>query len=170
MLLGKKINVWLTGIPLLFSFQFVFASVIIPIHLVSKDGQGQEIGTIKAEDSICGVLLAPHLTHLPAGIHGFHVHVNPSCDDNGMAAGGHLDPGKTDRHEGPYNKQGHLGDLPVLIVNQDGTATLPTLAPRFKLAQLMNHAFMIHAGSDNYSDKPEKLGGGGERIACGVIK
>lgn len=29
---------------------------------------------------------------------------------------------------------------------------------------------MIHAGGDNYSDKPEKLGGGGSRIACGVIK
>jgi Cu-Zn family superoxide dismutase len=29
---------------------------------------------------------------------------------------------------------------------------------------------MIHAGGDNYADKPKKLGGGGERIACAVIK
>jgi Cu-Zn family superoxide dismutase len=29
---------------------------------------------------------------------------------------------------------------------------------------------MIHSGGDNYSDVPEKLGGGGGRIACGVIK
>jgi Cu-Zn family superoxide dismutase len=29
---------------------------------------------------------------------------------------------------------------------------------------------MIHAGGDNYSDHPEKLGGGGARIACGVVK
>jgi Cu-Zn family superoxide dismutase len=29
---------------------------------------------------------------------------------------------------------------------------------------------MIHAGADNYSDKPEALGGGGDRIACGVTK
>ncbi len=28
---------------------------------------------------------------------------------------------------------------------------------------------MIHAGGDNYSDTPEKLGGGGARVACGVI-
>jgi Cu-Zn family superoxide dismutase len=29
---------------------------------------------------------------------------------------------------------------------------------------------MIHAGGDNYADKPAPLGGGGERIACGVIQ
>jgi Cu-Zn family superoxide dismutase len=29
---------------------------------------------------------------------------------------------------------------------------------------------MIHAGGDNYSDTPKPLGGGGERIACGVVK
>ena len=28
---------------------------------------------------------------------------------------------------------------------------------------------MIHAGGDNYSDEPQPLGGGGGRIACGVI-
>jgi Cu-Zn family superoxide dismutase len=28
---------------------------------------------------------------------------------------------------------------------------------------------MIHAGGDNYSDKPKALGGGGKRVACGII-
>ena len=28
---------------------------------------------------------------------------------------------------------------------------------------------MIHSGGDNYSDEP-KLGGGGARVACGVIE
>jgi Cu-Zn family superoxide dismutase len=28
---------------------------------------------------------------------------------------------------------------------------------------------MIHEGGDNYSDQPKPLGGGGARIACGVI-
>jgi superoxide dismutase, Cu-Zn family len=167
---GKKILCCLAGTVAMFGMHLAYASVTIPIYLVSANGQGQSVGTITAEDSFCGVLLTPNLTNLPPGMHGFHVHINPSCDNNGMAAGGHLDPAKTDAHNGPYNQKGHLGDLPVLIVNQDGTATLPTLAPRFKLAQMMGHAFMIHAGGDNYSDKPEKLGGGGARIACGVIK
>jgi superoxide dismutase, Cu-Zn family len=149
--------------------QMAYASVTIPMVLFNDAGQSQNIGTITAEDSFCGVLLTPNLKGLPSGIHGFHVHVNPSCDNKGMAAGGHLDPSNTNQHDGPFNKSGHLGDLPVLIVNQDGTATLPTLAPRFKLSQIIGHAFMIHAGGDNYSDNPEKLGGGGPRIACGVI-
>jgi len=29
---------------------------------------------------------------------------------------------------------------------------------------------MVHVGGDNYSDNPEALGGGGARMACGVIK
>jgi Cu-Zn family superoxide dismutase len=45
------------------------------------------------------------------------------------------------------------------------------LAPRIKDIQaLKGHALMIHAGGDNYSDQPKPLGGGGARIACGVIE
>jgi len=43
------------------------------------------------------------------------------------------------------------------------------LAPRLKLADVQGRAIMVHAGGDNYSDEPQPLGGGGERIACGVI-
>jgi Cu/Zn superoxide dismutase len=35
---------------------------------------------------------------------------------------------------------------------------------------LIGRAIVIHSGGDNYSDNPEKLGGGKNRIACGVIK
>jgi len=35
---------------------------------------------------------------------------------------------------------------------------------------LKGHALMIHQGGDNYADTPEKLGGGGARAACGVVK
>jgi superoxide dismutase, Cu-Zn family len=28
---------------------------------------------------------------------------------------------------------------------------------------------MIHAGGDNYADAPKPLGGGGARVACGVV-
>jgi Cu-Zn family superoxide dismutase len=155
----------------LFAFQVAYASTTIQMYMVSADGQqGKPIGTITAEDAFGGVLLKPDLHDLPPGPHGFHIHENAACGDNGMAAGGHLDPAKTEQHNGPYNNNGHLGDMPVLVVNQDGTATLPTLAPRFKVADLSGHAFMIHVGGDNYSDTPTKLGGGGARMACGVVK
>ncbi len=29
---------------------------------------------------------------------------------------------------------------------------------------------MVHKGGDNHSDHPQPLGGGGARVACGVIE
>lgn len=84
--------------------------------------------------------------------------------------GGHFDPKLTGKHFGPYNTKGHLGDLPALFVDDNGLATVPTLAPKLRLKNLHAHAIVIHAGGDNYSDVPEKLGGGGARIGCGVIQ
>lgn len=137
----------------------------------------KKIGQVVVEDSqFGGILIQPRLTNLPAGTHGFHIHTMPSCEpmmhDGKMevagAAGSHLDPKDTKSHQGPYGN-GHLGDLPVLIVNADGTAELPMLAPRLKVADLKGHSLMIHKGGDNYKDTPAKGGSGGDRISCGVI-
>ena len=66
---------------------------------------------------------------------------------------------------------GHLGDLPVLQVAANGTATETLTAPRITdVGALRGKALMIHAGGDNYSDQPAPLGGGGARIACGVLQ
>lgn len=159
----NKLSLLLFYLALTF-FPTIFA-LRIPIYLVS----GKYIGSVKAHDTIYGVLFTPALSALPAGTHGLHIHMMPFCSDKAMAAGGHLDPLRTNKHHGPYKGDGHLGDLPVLIVDAFGKATLPVLAPRLKLAQIKGHTLMIHAGSDNYADIPEKLGGGGARIACGVI-
>jgi Cu-Zn family superoxide dismutase len=88
-----------------------------------------------------------------------------------MAAGGHFDPKKTDKHLGPYNDKGHLGDLPLLTINEDGTATTPVVAPKLHhISEVTGHALMVHHAGDNYSDTPAPLGGGGARMLCGVIK
>lgn len=144
------------------------AQVTIHMELLSPQGN-QPVGTVVAEDTQYGLLLIPRLTNLSPGIHGFHVHQYPSCADNGMAAGGHLDPQRTNKHLGPYNAQGHLGDLPALLVEKDGKAVHPVLAPRLKVADILEHSLMIHVGGDNYSDNPS-MGGGGMRMVCGVIK
>jgi Cu-Zn family superoxide dismutase len=145
-------------------------SAEVSVSMQDTAAADKSVGTVVISESPYGLLFTPHVTGLTPGIHGFHVHQNPSCLDKGMAAGGHLDPKKTDKHLGPYNDQGHLGDLPVLIVDQKGDATLPVLAPRLRLSDVMNHSLMIHNGGDNYADMPEKLGGGGMRMVCGVIK
>lgn len=157
------------SICLLICCNIALADISIPMYLTSQQGVGHSIGTIIAKEKPYGVLLAPHLHKLPPGSHGFHIHQNPSCLDNGMAAGDHFDPFHSSQHLGPYGK-GHLGDLPVLEVDDNGNTTLPILAPRLRLSDLKNHSLIIHAGSDNYSDVPAKLGGGGARIACGIIK
>jgi Cu-Zn family superoxide dismutase len=146
-----------------------YASLYIPVYLTKPGNcKGKKIGVVRADDTIYGLLLSPNLHSLPPGVHGFHIHEMGMCGEDGMMAGGHLDPRKTDSHMGPYEGDGHLGDLPVLIVNSQGRARLPVLAPRLKLAYIKNKALMIHAGADNYSDDP-KMGGGGARIACGVV-
>lgn len=151
------------------------ADITIPVHQISAEGVGASIGVVKATDTPDGLQLTPELTQLSPGLHGFHVHQNGSCETGtkdgkpvaGLAAGGHWDPDNTGTHAGPYG-QGHKGDLPVLAVAADGTATTPVVAPRLTVADLSGHSLMIHAGGDTYSDVPP-LGGGGARVACGVV-
>ncbi len=144
-------------------------TVTVNLYNTAKTGQGKSVGTVTFRDTKMGLLIQPHLTQLPPGLHGFHVHVGTSCEDMGMSAMGHLDPKNTGKHLGPYDTNGHLGDLPAIYVDQNGVADLPTLAPRLTVKDIEHHSIMIHAGADNYSDTPEKLGGGGARIVCGVV-
>lgn len=151
-----------------FTTALAYADITIPMYLTAPKGTGKQVGVIVAKDTSKGLLLTPDLHGLLPGTHGFHVHQNPSCDNLGMAAGGHLDPAQTQQHKGP-NADGHLGDLPTLLVNPNGDATTAVLAPHLKEADIAGHALMIHVGGDNYSDKPELLGGGGARMVCGVV-
>ena len=145
------------------------ATLVIPMTMVDKNGHDKSIGVVRADDTVYGVVFTPALHGLSPGVHGFHIHQLPLCGDHGMAAGGHLDPRRTDQHRGPFKGDGHLGDLPVLVVDAKGHSTLPVLAPRLKLSQIKNRTLMIHVGGDNYADTPEKLGGGDGRMACGII-
>ena len=150
----------------------------VTINKIDVKGVGSEIGTVHFADIPGdGLKIMTDLKGLPRGKHGFHVHEKPDCGPGekdgkmaaGMAAGGHLDPMKTGKHEGPMG-MGHQGDLPVLAVNKKGVAKEELTAPHLKVADLIGHSVMIHEGGDNYSDKPKPLGGGGARIACGVAK
>lgn len=129
---------------------------------------GKSIGSIEIQQTADGTRFTPNLTGLTPGSHGFHLHTNPSCGNGGQDAGGHYDPQNTGRHEGPYGN-GHLGALPTLYVHSSGAAITAVVAPRLKLEDLNGRSLIIHAGSDNYSDSPVPLGGGGARVACGVV-
>ncbi|WGL94278.1 superoxide dismutase [Cu-Zn] SodC [Arsenophonus nasoniae] len=154
-------------------------TITVPMQIVTANNNGQSVGKITIKETKFGLLFTPQLRGLVPGIHGFHIHEHPNCNalqKEGKLiaagkAGGHFDPNKTAKHEGPYNSSGHLGDLPGLVVNTNGSADYAILAPRLKLiSQIKNRALMIHEGGDNYSDHPVTLGGGGLRVVCGIIK
>ena len=94
------------------------STVVIPMSLTSPSPQQDPaVGTVVATDTPYGLMLTPHLSglvpYLSAGPHGFHVHVNPSCANKGMAAGGHFDPSDTNHHGGPYVDNGHGWHVPI---------------------------------------------------------
>lgn len=172
----KSIRSGITGVMLTLACAAASAAVTVPMSMVDEKGIGKQLGTVEITETPYGLVFKPTLTGMPAGVHGFHVHENPSCGATekdgkpvpGGAAGGHYDPAKTARHAEPWGT-GHLGDLPALYVDAGGNATNPVLAPRLKLADVSKRALMVHVGGDNHADHPAMLGGGGARMACGVI-
>jgi Cu-Zn family superoxide dismutase len=149
------------------------------MYLITPEGADKPTGLVMITSTDAGAKFVADLQGLPPGQHGFHVHENGDCGSGatadgtkaaGMAAGEHYDPDGTKAHLGPEG-HGHLGDLPFLTVQADGKGVGEAIGPRIKdAAQLKGKVLIIHAGGDNYSDQPKPLGGGGDRIACGIIQ
>jgi Cu-Zn family superoxide dismutase len=147
------------------------------VYLATNEGQGAKVGKAVFADKEGGVEIDVDFQGLPPGLRGFHVHEIPDCSPTSKdgqvipagAAGGHFDPHKTGKHLGPGGG-GHLGDLPALTVGDDGKAQIKLELKGVKAADFKDRSLMIHAGGDNYSDEPAMLGGGGARIACGILR
>jgi Cu-Zn family superoxide dismutase len=153
------------------------AQIAVKMNAVDEKGIGKALGEVVISETQYGLVFTPSLKELPPGLHGFHVHENASCEPKeqggkmaaALAAGGHYDPAGSKHHGLPWG-DGHRGDLPALAVDASGNANNPMLAPRLKMADVKGRSLMIHVGADNYADQPAPLGGGGARMACGVIK
>ena len=167
----------LTVVLLLLCSSVAMAGTVVELNIVDANGVGKNLGQVQVTESKYGLVFTPVLKGLTPGLHGFHIHENASCASKekdgkmipALAAGGHLDPADTKRHDSPWG-DGHLGDLPPIYVDADGNALQAVLAPRLKLSDLTGRSLMIHVGGDNHSDHPAPLGGGGMRMACGVMK
>jgi len=154
------------------------ADITVKMFKATPNGTGDALGTVTISDTDKGASFKLALHGLPPGTHGFHVHENGTCGPTiytgilipAGAAGGHYDPDHTGKHLGP-NGEGHLGDLPVLEIDGKGAADQTLLAPRIKnIGDLKGLSLVINIGGDNYSDTPRLDGGGGGRIACGLIQ
>jgi Cu-Zn family superoxide dismutase len=143
------------------------------------DASGNDIGTVKLEQDGDVVKLKVEVDgSIAPGFHGFHVHSVGACVAPFTSAGGHYNPGAA-------THRSHAGDLPVLLIEDDGTASARFGTDRFALGDLFDadgSAFILHANADNYANIPTDrydpdpdsttlgTGDAGSRFACGVIE
>jgi len=148
--------------------------VEVIVRLTAEAGVGNAIGSLALKNSevlVAGrketaLILKPNLRGLQPGFYAFHVHENPNCGPAlkdgipvpGLAAGAHLWLSGTGQLSGTTFTS-HLGALPNLEVNGDGTATKTVVAARLSLADVANRALVIHSSQDDNS----------QRMACGRL-
>ncbi|MBY0520929.1 MAG: superoxide dismutase family protein [Sphingomonas sp.] len=136
--------------------------------LMTADGKA--VGRATAREATGGLRITIDVTGLPAGTHGAHIHTIGKCDaPDFMSAGGHWNPGST-KH-GSMNPAGpHEGDLPNLVVDNDGHGSVAITLPKGTLDGLLDadgSALVVHANMDDMMTDPS--GNSGARIACGVF-
>jgi len=151
-------------------------SISIDMHAVSNDGVGKRMGQITVKQVDGGLAFQPQISGIEQGLHGFHIHEAPDCgvaEKDGEitaagAAGSHFDPRQHQMHAAPW-EEGHRGDLPALYVDENKRANHAVFKADLTLEDVKGRALVIHEGGDNYADAPKSSGGGGARVACGVI-
>jgi superoxide dismutase, Cu-Zn family len=173
----KILLLGLLGVPLLVSSAWLVSTVYAlgDAKAIIRDANGNIVGSAEFDQKRNGVEVEASVHNLPPGFHGFHIHSVGSCVPPFTSAGGHLNPSG-------LNHPSHAGDMPVLLINEDGKGEIEFKTDRFTVADLFDadgSALIIHANPDNYANvtrygTPDAstlaTGDAGGRIACGVIE
>lgn len=139
-----------------------------------RDAEGKVMGMALFVQEAQGVRISVTVKGLSPGEHGIHIHAVGKCEPpDFLSAGPHFNP--TNRKHGLNNPEGpHAGDLPNLVVGEDGSAVYEyvtdrvTLTPgELSLFDEDGSALIIHAGPDDQITDP--AGNSGARVLCGVI-
>ncbi len=116
---------------------------------------------------------------LKAGLHAVHIHEKACCDDDPSfkCAGGHFDPGPAGNSDPDVNHPYHAGDLPNIMIDENGKGVLEAITSRVTLSPgplsilAVETSLMVHANTDPYQGGEKGSGiSGGPRLACGNIK
>ncbi|MDF8333619.1 superoxide dismutase family protein [Novosphingobium cyanobacteriorum] len=134
---------------------------------------GRPAGRATLSESQGAVSLTVSAQGLASGPHGIHLHAVGKCEGPAFTtAAGHLNPAM--HQHGSMNPAGpHLGDLPNIVVQADGTGTATLTIPgdwnglASAIFDADGTALVIHAAADDYKTDPS--GNSGARIACGVF-
>lgn len=119
---------------------------------------------------------------LTPGKHACHIHERAmSCESEGedafMCTGGHFDPGPNGNPNPDINHSYHAGDLPNIVVDEQGNGQMEAITNRFTLsdgpASLLQNpegaSIMVHLNEDPYTPSEKKGHSGGPRLAAGNI-
>jgi Cu-Zn family superoxide dismutase len=144
------------------------------VTLVELEGNLPEPG-VRIEARITGPA-----GELRPGPHGFHIHENAKggCVPPYTSAGGHFDPGPSANPDPDVNHPFHMGDIPNLVVDQNGAGSLQATTSRITLSPGPLSVFdqdgsviIVHENADKGVPGAAKSGvSGGPRIACGVLE
>ncbi|TVP80946.1 MAG: hypothetical protein EA344_13330 [Alkalicoccus sp.] len=149
-----------------------------------ENTEGESVGTVSFYEEEDVVRVEADIENVDTGYHGFHLHDEAVCEpeEDFTTAEGHYNPDDSDHAE-------HPGDMPPLLVNEDGTASLSFTTDRFTVEELLEEevAVMIHEDPDNFGHIPDRYvseesgepgpdeetldtGDAGDRYACGVVE
>ena len=139
-----------------------------------RNPAGERIGVATLSDTAGTLVLAISVGQLTPGLHGLHFHAQATCTPPSFSsAGPHFNP--TGRKHGRLNPEGpHLGDLPNLLVQPDGSADTAFSVPAELAARdstslvRAGGALVVHADPDD--ERTDPSGNSGERVACAVIE
>jgi superoxide dismutase, Cu-Zn family len=144
------------------------------------DANGTTVGWVRLVEDATGVVhVNVKVDGLTPGKHGIHIHGIGACTPTFAAAGPHYNP--LGYQHGLLNPNGaHAGDLPNLIVNEDGIGRLEAKSQGVTLSAgpttlldvtpgAVGSAFIIHANEDDQLTDATN-GNSGARIACAVIE
>lgn len=139
---------------------------------VLKGADGQSVGTASILRRGQDTVVTASVTGKPGAVHGMHLHAIGKCEAPAFtSAGPHLNPGG--HQHGKDNPLGaHLGDLPNVVIGQDGAGTIEAVVGIDSSAVAAINdadgtAIVLHAAADDYRTDP--TGNSGGRIACGVF-
>ena len=129
-------------------------------------------GTLRLQETPEGLKVNASLNGVSPGLHGFHIHENGACTEEGKAAGGHFNPDHADHgflyHDGFAHA--HAGDLGNMNIAADGTGELEVILPGLNLTEgkynVSGKAVILHEKEDDFG---QPTGNAGGRIGCGVI-
>ncbi|GAA0464904.1 superoxide dismutase family protein [Alkalibacillus silvisoli] len=134
------------------------------------------IGEVTLTEDAEGVEVEVEVVGLTPGFHGIHIHENPECvGPTFETAGGHWSIDEEAEHGLMHPDGPHIGDMPNILVEDDGSATFDYVLEEATLLDGRGSFFnedggkslIIHEDEDDGISQP--AGDAGDRVACAEL-